>query len=197
MTEEDAPSGVDSESGRVVTIVSILVKIVIQISMSGNDVRLSISLLVWSNCGEQDESGFPRLEYIASPSQDRSIRIDIIRAQNYKIVIDLNGGSGDRVCEPKGIFLMRGADRNSKVSRREKLNDACLPDVRPPQRSSQRQSTFNASIDLSSNVCPSISINALGKVPPTSPILVAFPAAGIIPIKEPIHSPIRINPCLN
>ena len=70
MAEEDAAGGVDSESGRVVTVSSILVKIVVQIAMSGNDIRLSISLLVWSNSGEQDESGFAETRKSREPFLD-------------------------------------------------------------------------------------------------------------------------------
>src|ERR1043165_2315918 len=123
MTEEAAARGVDSETGGVIGVVSILVKVVVQIAMSGDDVRLSIALFVWSDSGEQNERRLARLEYLARPQQILRIRVDVVRTENYEIVIDLIGGSGDRVCEPEWLCLLYSTDRNTKITRRKKLNN--------------------------------------------------------------------------
>src|SRR5690242_20301849 len=117
--------------------------------MSRDDVRLSIALLVWRHSREQDERRFSRLKYLPCAFQIFRIRVDVIRTENYEIVVDLIGGSSDRVCKPERLFLISSADLHSKIVRREILNDslAKVPDHDHNLRNADRFQRLDRSLE--------------------------------------------------
>src|SRR2546423_2495054 len=96
--EENAAGGVDIESGSVVTVISIVVKISVEVAMRDSEKRLAVALRVGGNGGEQNECRPEGSEDIASSPQIVFIGEDIIGAEDYEIVIEFFGSSGNRMC---------------------------------------------------------------------------------------------------
>ena len=104
----------------------------------------------------------------------RVIRVNIVWTKHDKIIIRI--GSRNRVRKPERFFLVSNLNSEIKFT---------IFSPRCPTTTIMRDTPidFSVSIDRSSNVRPSTSINAFGIEAPSSPILVALPAAGITPMR--------------